>query len=184
MPDFSESIFMLGRWILNLILILAVMFIVIRYWRQLVTGFQQLLAGWREFLKRLFGRAPRPEDEAALAEAAAQRLPAFADFPNPFVRAVHGVRTPEQVVAYSFRALEAWAVEQGSPRQPQETPWEFADRLGETFPEVARPTRELATLYARLNYANQQLPPACLPGVRTFWDAIELLQAARTGAGS
>lgn len=179
MSVLGGGLFLIGRWVLNLLLILAVLFLVIRYWRQLVSGFQQLLASWRQFLQRLLGRQSQAAEESELAEAAKQRLPRFADFPNPFVRAIRGVRTPEEVVAYSFRALEAWAAEQGCPREPQETPWEFADRLGATYPEVAKPVRELATLFARMNYANQRLPATCLPSVRTFWDAVELSQAAR-----
>jgi hypothetical protein len=157
--------------------------VLIRYGRQLLAGFQQLLASWRKLLESLLGRKPHPAAETELTEAAQPRLPSFADFPNPFERAIRGVRTPEEVVAYSFRALEAWAAEQGTRRQPQETPWEFADRLGSMHAEVARPVRELATLFARLNYGNQRLPATCLPTVRTFWDALDL-HAAAHGAGT
>ena len=57
-----------------------------------------------------------------------------------------------------FRALEAWADERNMGRQAQETPWEFAERLGNSHDLLAKPVRDLATLYARLNYAGQPLP--------------------------
>ncbi len=129
MPDLSGGLFMLGRWILNLVLIVAVLFIVIRYWRQLATGFAQLWKSWQAFLALLFGRKP-PEPDKGTIVVKAPPLPSFADFPNPFRQTIRGVRTPEEYVAYSFRALEAWAAEHELDRRSQETPWEFADRLG------------------------------------------------------
>jgi hypothetical protein len=182
MPDLSGGLFMLGRWILNLLLILAVMFIVIRYWRQIVTGFQQLWQSWQRLLALLFGRKTPEPDEAAAADEAGQPLPSFADFPNPFARPIRGVQTPEQLVAYSFRALEAWAAEHELARHAQETPWEFADRIGALHAPLARPTRELAMLYARLNYAGQPLTAACLPSVRAFWESVESVRAPVVGA--
>lgn len=177
MSDLSSGLSTIARWVLNLVLVLAVLYVVIRYWRQLVAGFQQLFKSWRDFLAQLFGRKPSEPGEEEVAEEARQRMPAFAEFPNPFAQKVRGLTTPEEVVAYSFKALEAWAAEQGLPRQPQETPWEFADRVGESCTSVAKPVRELATLFARMNYGGQRLPATCLESVRAFWRSVESLEA-------
>ena len=42
--------------------------------------------------------------------------------------------TPEELVAYSFDALEVWAAERGMARLPDVTPLEFARSLGGTTP--------------------------------------------------
>jgi hypothetical protein len=172
MPDFSQSLFMLGRWLLNLVLIVVVIVIVIRYWRQIVIGFQQLWASWRHFWEALLGRKTPVGEEAAIEQTAAPRL-AWADFSNPFTVRVRGVNTTEQALVYSFRALEAWAADHNCPRQPHETPWEFGERLAASHAALANVTSDLTTLYARLNYGQGQLPANGMASLRAFWERLE-----------
>ena len=59
---------------------------------------------------RLFGRKAREAEKAAAEEAAKQRpLPRFADYKDPFAAGVAGRYRPEELVRYTFEALEASA---------------------------------------------------------------------------
>ena len=82
-------------------------------------------------------------------------------------------RSPEELVRYSFEALQALAWERGVGRNPDETPLEFAARLGADLPAVESEARRLVALYARAAYARGRLPTSCLPAVRQFWQCLE-----------
>src|SRR5262249_3588768 len=77
------------------------------------------------------------------------------------------------LVCYSFEALEAWAWEQNLARQADETPLEFAERLGRETPNLTAEVRRLANLYARVAYAHGRLPAMAVEVVRQFWRQIE-----------
>ena len=46
----------------------------------------------------------------------------FADFSDPFAAGTAGRYPPEELVRYTFEALEAWARDNGQPRLPEQTP--------------------------------------------------------------
>ena len=50
----------------------------------------------------------------------------FSDFPNPFrTDLLHARLSVNKLVAYSFKAFEAWTRECGYGRGPKQTPYEF-----------------------------------------------------------
>jgi len=76
-------------------------------------------------------------------------------------------------VKYSFAALEAWAFERDLPRRQDETPLEFADRVGAEVPAVEKDAQQLTGLYARLAYAGKRLPETSRSQVEAFWQTLE-----------
>src|SRR5262249_52575552 len=113
------------------------------------------------------GGAARPE----VGKPPARR--SFDSFINPFTSGGAEERAPEELVRYTFAALDAWAEERGCARHPEETPREFASRLGEAYPALEEEVLRFADLYALAVYARGALTPACLPVVRELWQRLE-----------
>ena len=58
---------------------------------------------------------------------------------------------------YTYEAVLAWAKEQGTEMEPQETPREFCNRLCERFPDFGPELETFSYFYAHAAFA-QQLP--------------------------
>jgi hypothetical protein len=152
----------------------------------------KFLANFTEWAKRLlawlaglFG-GPKPqletEPDAGKGKRMARPRP-FASFRNPFLDGTAEQLAPEEVVRYSFEALESWAYERGYGRQPQETPLEFAERVALEVPALEAEARGIAGLYARAAYARGRLPSGCLDTVRQFWTRLLRVEEAPLSAG-
>jgi hypothetical protein len=76
------------------------------------------------------------------------------------------------LVRFSFEALEAWARERGQERRLQETPLEFAQRLGGEFAEMDKEVCRLAGYYAGLAYAGKSPGAASREAIRVFWQKL------------
>jgi hypothetical protein len=135
---------------------------------------RDLLNALAAFWQSLFGgkRTEAIEVEDEVAAEVVERPRPFDDFRNPFVDG-SACQSPEALVRYSFAALEAWAYEQDLARRDDETPLEFAHRLGESVPRVEDESRQLAGLYVRMAYARRRLPDTCRPIVEQFWRRLD-----------
>ena len=174
-----ESLPALFKLLFYLILCIVGIYLLVRYWRQLVVAWKKFLAELRSFWNWLRGLKEEPVVEAASASAqvAAPVYRPFSSFSNPFnSKSKSRNWTTEQIVLYSFEALEAWARESGHGRQEHETPSEFTRILGKRSKQMAPSLRRMGSLYSRAAYAPGKLPDSCLDDVRSFW---QLLSAPR-----
>lgn len=166
----AQVLGMVLKWIALAVGVVVGLYFLVRFLANFSAYFKGLLA----FLDRLFGRKPEevPQETAAVVkEAVEERLP-FAAFSNPFLTGAAERWAPAEVVRYSFEALEAWAAEHGLARRPEETPLEFAHRVGDQVRPLALSVRRLADLFVRMNYARQMPTKAALPVVREFWTVL------------
>jgi hypothetical protein len=168
------------KWIVfGLLLILAaivVFWFVLRHLASASDWARRLLEALTAFWRSLFGGAA-PVDENVVETIVVQHRPRpFADFRNPFADGSAAGQSPDELVCYSFTALEAWASERNLSRRIDETPLEFADRLSELVPALGANAQQLAILYARLAYARRRLPDACRSQVEQFWLRLEAMQ--------
>jgi hypothetical protein len=168
------------KWIVFGILALFVLFFLLRAGLQFLANFtnwaKQLLDAWRAFWERLFGAGRKDAQgggDSGDGEVAPARPRPFVSFHNPFVDGSAENFPPDEVVRYTFMALQSWAWERGLGRQPQETPLEFAARIGIEVPGLEADARRLAALYARAVYARGSLPADSLAAVRQFWERLE-----------
>ena len=139
---------------------------------------KEILAAWRKFLdelralwNRLFGR----QAQAAQAAAAVPPKPVhkkFAEFADPFASGHAARLTPVELVRYTFEAVEAWGRDHDCPREPQQTPHEFAERLAGRQASLAQDAGILAEMYCRAAYASGTLPAASLQQLRQMWQAL------------
>jgi hypothetical protein len=130
----------------------------------LLQWLKDLLQGWG-----FFGRQKRPKESAIVAPAP---LKSFLDFSNPFASGMTGRMTMQELVRYSFEALEAWARDNGCPRAADETPLEFARHLGSSAEHLSKPARALAEMYSVVAYSSGVLTPAAEQHLRALWEAF------------
>jgi len=175
---FLSSVTPILKWIVFAILaVLVVVFLLrggLRYLANFFDWARRLLEALRAFWEGLFGRRAT-EAAGEGGEVEERRAPPrpFRFYPNPFHNARADEMSPAELVRYSFEALEAWAFEHDLPRMTDETPIEFADRVGRDVPALEAVAKRLAALYARVLYAKGGLPANWRGVVEQFWEKLE-----------
>jgi hypothetical protein len=133
-------------------------------------NFRQALA---DLWNRLFGAKPSLAEEAAKEEIAkGPSWRRFADFRDPFAAGAAARYRPEELVRYTFEALEAWARDNGHPRLPEQTPHEFARSVGVTLSSLTDDARHLADLYCQVAYAPGSLQAANVARLPHLWQEM------------
>jgi len=173
LPHAFLSFGALFKWILYLALAVLVAWAIWKNRAELLAAlrdFRQMLA---DFWNRLFGGKARQAEEAAAEEASkAQPLPRFADFTDPFASGMAGRYRPEELVRYTFEALEAWARDNGHSRLPDQTPHEFARCLAAEVSSMGDDARHLADLYCQVAYAHSVPPAASVTRLSRLWQEM------------
>ncbi len=98
-------------------------------WRHragIMASLRDLFASLRSLWERLFAGRWKATEAAAAAANGPPPPRRFADFADPFATGMANRLPADQLVRYVFAALEAWARENGCPREPEQTPHEFA----------------------------------------------------------
>jgi hypothetical protein len=172
------------KWLVFVVAAVIAAFLVLRALLKFLANFtdwaKSLLASLQGLWQSLFGWwGQSATGEVADTQEAEKPLPRpFSSFQNPFTNG-GGDRSPEELVRYSFEALEAWAWERGYGRDPDDTPLEFGERLGEETPAVAADARRLGALYARVAYSRGALPAESVGFLRRFWQRLDTTADAR-----
>ncbi len=161
------------------VIIAAAVYGFLKYRRQVMAFLRQLWEELKAILSGLFGRRSAAAGATEFKPATAPPRP-FAAFQDPFASGAASRSSPDQLVRYSFEALQAWAFEHDAARRPDETPLEFAQHLGGLAPQLGGEVRELAQLYSQIIYARGSLSSDCLPVLRRLWQ--QMRAAARPAA--
>jgi hypothetical protein len=166
------------KWIVFAVLaVIVIVFLLrggLRYLANFFDWARRLLESLRAFWDSLFGvRRTEAADEGGEVEERRAPLRPFAWYANPFQNGMAEGMSPAELVRYSFEALEAWAFEHDLPRMTDETPIEFANRVGGDAPALEAEAKRLAALYARVLYAKGGLPANWRPVVEQFWAKME-----------
>jgi hypothetical protein len=131
-----------------------------------------IVAAVAQFFRDLFSFGRRVKGTLVKGKARAPAPHPFAAYPSPFLTGKDGTWSVEQLIFYSYEALQAWAVEQGIQSRPQQTAREFCFQLGETFPDAASELNRLSFLYGHAAYGSA-LPAGCdLAPVKKLWDYL------------
>ncbi|HID78498.1 MAG TPA: DUF4129 domain-containing protein [Planctomycetaceae bacterium] len=167
-------LFGLVKWAIFLALVAVGLYWMWRHWPEMVAFLRQLAETWRALLARLFGRRPAPPQEASAGEKPQGPPPRpFSDFVDPFLSGAAETWPPDEVVKYTFEAIEAWARQQECPRGLEETPHEFARKLGKHRKELGEHARQLARLYCHVAYAPDTLRRESIQPLRELWSRLE-----------
>jgi hypothetical protein len=168
------------KWIVFAVVALIVLFVVFRHGLKFLANFTQwardLLASLRRFWEGLFGGAKKDlrggGDAGEEGELIQEALP-FSAFRNPFGDGTARQRSQQELLRYTFAALEAWARDRDLARLPHETALEFATRLSQEAPGFAEALRKFIGLYIRAEYARGGLQGKVDDVVRQFWERLE-----------
>lgn len=166
------------KWLIYSLLALTFAFLLWRY-RKVIR--QTLAAMWQaicKFFRDLFGalkRPPRPE--ALVPQKAGPPKRRFAEYSNPFQTGEAAEMPAEELVNYTFEAMQCWAREHRLPRGHGETPFEFANRLAQKEPLLSEDARQLAWFYTRLAYAQQVPPESVTQNARQLWEFMSITEA-------
>jgi hypothetical protein len=158
---------------------IAILVGVIGYWlwrsrAEVWQAIRDFLDGLRQFWQRLFG-AGSAAGEATASEEGGPKGPrprAFSDFTDPFAAGTAESCSPDELVRYTFDALEAWARDHGWPRGPEQTPHEFAYDLGSRVEELREDVRRLADLYCRVAYASDMPRRKKVAPLKRLWQEM------------
>ena len=172
LPPVPSPLLLACQWLLYGALALLAIFAV--WWNHKLLAalgnFGQWLADfWRHLLAAAASDAGADEDQAGSGKAP---LPRFADFRDPFAEGIAGRYRPEELVRYTFEALEAWARDHGHPRAPEQTPHEFTRRLVSQVSLLADDAGRLADLYCQVAYAPGTLPAAQVARLSHLWQKL------------
>jgi hypothetical protein len=156
--------------------IVAVIYVLFRYGSTLLDALRDLLAS---LFGGLFIQQPKKRTKAPEPAPAEKAPPArpFASFANPFDTGMDQRFSPNDLIVYSFEALEAWASEHGLARSPDETPSEFGRRLGEVRTDLRPDAMRLVGYFVTVVYGQTGFKAEVLPPLRQFWRALQGLQA-------
>jgi hypothetical protein len=162
------------KWLYYLVVFAFVGYLAWKYRDQVRNAIQGFLDAIRDLLARLRGGQPRSVQPASAAVSETPPPPRpFSAFPDPFTTGEANRWPPNQLVVYTFRALEAWGREHDCPRMEDQTPHEFAGRLGGTTDEIGREATRLADLYCAAAYSNRALAPASVQRLENLWKTLK-----------
>ncbi|HEV2693473.1 MAG TPA: DUF4129 domain-containing protein [Verrucomicrobiae bacterium] len=167
--DSASSVF---RWFKLLfwlaLLLLAAWWIYRR--RELIRQIiQSIYAALAKFFQDLFQSRPRASTPAIVNQAQPSIGRRFASFTNPFLKGENTSWSQEQLILYSYEALQAWAAEQGIKPRPEQTSREFCTELGQRFPGMISDLQQLSWLYGHAAYRLAVPPASDLEPVKNLW---------------
>ena len=170
------------KWLIYALMIGAALYVLYRFRREVLAAGRQMWAALREMISSLFGWLRRKPDEPVAVGPMPvldhqSRGRRFASLANPFTTGGIENSTPAELVNYTFNALQVWAAERGHQRLLDQTPLEFAGKLGEATPAIGEESQTVALLYTRIAYAQHQPSPDCLEDLARLWDAMEISAA-------
>ena len=167
------------KWIVFAVIaclvIFGLFFGVLKYLAPFTDWARRWLDGLRAWWASLFGKA-NPErqrrGDSAAAPLGPVRPPPFSAYSNPFADGTADTRDPAELIAYTFEAADAWAWDRDAGRDPAETPLEFAQRVGDAFPDYANGFARLANLSTRAAYSALPLPADALATLEAVWEEL------------
>jgi hypothetical protein len=171
MPDMSpgmQTLIDAIKWIFYGAISLVALWWAWTHREQVLAFLVALLTGWWNLWGLFGGRQKTGEG----AKAAAAPRKSFREFSDPFMSGLAARASAEELVRYSFEAMEAWASDNGLPRGDDQTAYEFARTLGSRAPQIAGPAKTLADLYSRAAYSPASLPENTAAQLQPLWQAF------------
>jgi len=157
------------KWLFYALIVATLLYLAIRYRKQLLESLRQLWRELRELWFKLTHWGSSTKRPATTVKGGPRPARPFAHFRNPFTSGAAAKTPPSELVRYTFDAVQAWASERHHPRRDEQTPFEFAFELGRSLPYLAEDMEHLTRHYATLAYGDQPPPPESLEVLRRVW---------------
>jgi hypothetical protein len=162
-------------WIALAVIVLVAAVI---YRHQLIALLREIAEIWRGLWQIIFPRKAKSKDDAP--PIAKPPFQPFAAFSNPFLDGRAQRASTDELVKYTFAALEAWAYEHGEAHRAEETPLEFTTRIAATFAPLSAESTRLGAWLARTLYARQLPPSEAKPTLESLWQKMQSTRPALT----
>jgi len=172
MPELSGAASEIYSWLRPLfwlaVIILAAWLVLFKYRATIWQACRNIWASILKFFADLFGGF-RSTEKTVVAASGPPKAQPFKRFKNPFLTGGDRIWSPEQLIIYSYEALQSWAVDQVENKGSPQTPRELCEQLGEELPEAKAELDHLAYLYVHVVYG-ASLPPSYDPEkLRRVW---------------
>lgn len=170
LPRLSGGLAGLLRLLVWAALMGALLYFGWKYRERIRAALQQLLSDLRELWARLLGggrRRPKAPEEETPSEARRHRP--FSAYGDPFLDGSANRYSTEQLVRYTFEAMEAWARERGYPRDAEQTPLEFAQHVAFEYPALSVEAQQTADLYSRVAYGHERVAASRQATLEQLW---------------
>lgn len=165
------------QWLLYLVLGLIALVWLWKHRKQVMNGLRGLMADLRQLFSKL--RWARRASTVAEEAAGRQSAPRMEVLQDPFATGHASSWSPEELLRYSFDALQAWGYEHGFPRKQQQTPNEFASALSREFPSLRNDAVMVADLYSQWAYGGKPPSRHSTELLRQFWRSLEAANGVR-----
>ena len=161
----AASIYYFLRNTLLIIGALVVGWWLIRSRQLLLEMCRSIMTAFRKFLLLDLPKPVRPTGPVPILPP---RRP-LAEFHNPFFAGDEHSRPLEEIILYTYDAVQAWAREQGIEGHPEQTPREFCQEMSAQLPDMSASLRQLSFLYAHAAYG-RRLPADCdMEPLKELW---------------
>jgi len=176
LPDVLPSISMppIPKLLYFIVIGALILFVFLRYGKQIGAAINAFIRDFLEMLRRLFGGKRRErvvEEESEEPEALEPARP-FSSYPDPFAMGTVSQFSPQQLVNYTFEALQAWAYERDCGRTDEQTPLEFASQIAVSHKEVGSSAKSLAQLYNQVAYAPGSIHSDANEKLKRLWTIL------------
>jgi hypothetical protein len=165
------------KWIVWIVVAIAAVVGLFLFILKFLAPFTSWARGLLDWWKNLFAKKKKKRTqvggkELIEEEEAGPYVPPFGAFTNPFQDGTSSSRPVEELVGYTFAALESWGADRGAGRLPGETAREFVDRLTEEYPRLESSV-VVAGLVARVAYSRVPLPANAKDSLAVAWEEME-----------
>jgi hypothetical protein len=174
--EIVSSVVNLLKWLFYGAAAIIAAYVMWRNRRELRVAIRDLRRWILDLWHNLFHRAAR-QGEADRSESEPAPRRRFVDFADPFASGQAARWPPEELVRYTFEALEVWAMEHGCPRGPEQTPHEFARQIATSVSWLADDAAQLAELYSCAAYSRGALPASSVGRLRQMWRNLAAAEA-------
>lgn len=167
------------RWLIVAALIAAAIVLLIRYPREVADWLGRLWAALVDLWRDLFGWRRKKASSAPAEVAVVKPRRPFASFVNPLENPSVTDGSTAELIRYSFEALEAWAAEHETPREPGQTCVEFCQQVADRFGNLSPEVRKLGVQYARVAYARAVPTDTSTELLSRLWSKMTATKAPR-----
>jgi hypothetical protein len=172
LPPGAGPVFAWVKALFYLALLAGFLWLSYRYRLMIIALARGIWNAIRDFVAKFLGLFRPPPASVAVAPKKIA-FPPFKTFKNPFITGGDRIWPAERLIAYSYAALQSWALQTEAPASPQ-TPREFCRGLAEELPDAAAALEHLAFLYGHVAYG-ASVPANYDPGqLRLIWDYLAL----------
>jgi hypothetical protein len=164
------------KWVVWIIVAIAVIVGLFLFVLKFLAPFTNWARDLLDWFKNLFGRKKERVRAGGDVEAEEKEtgpyVPPFDSFSNPFQDGTATGRPAEELVGYTFAALESWAADRDAGRKGGETAREFVERLAEEYQRLES-AGAVAGLVARVAYSQVPLPANAKDVLAAAWEEME-----------